>query len=1079
MFKKFKSVVAVFLVVVMLFGTFSITISAATSQSPLSYNILDEYTIGEEKYSRVELSKDYKDVKKGAVFFLDSNGNVVTDKETYTKLIQIQLVLDVSTVAKRGLEETKEVIQYYYDVYSAIHLSEKVGTIAGKGCYLTLNLLNPEPFSMADATVDLVKEVASPDALVYNSILLIYSQNATIYANNALALTDDDLKNYENAMLFVESWDNSYASKNVVFEIAKDDLDEAASTSILKELGKYFKNVFVSFAEEFLGTFKVAKYIYDASTKIVDLGDLVTDLGIVAKYNNYLAEGMTGRLNKDFDMSTVLTIAEYMNVEEEPSEEENVGINSTINERIEQVLATYKPGNSYFTKNGKACSCHTNNSFSCVDSPSACNCLRKVTINGKTVDLLAVQCFGYARYWQQALFGAFEKDTAKFQKLSGVSGSLTANNVKNWFTNNKALLHPGTHIRVYSSSASSGHSIVLLDVDYNNGTVKYIDCNWSGKCAVGKITTITWANFASKFGTLHYGYVYKNYYTEYPTKEVPPIATEFVPTIKEGIYTLKIAHTSGTMLNVYNGVADWKNNPNLTTWKKDGTAEQKFYFKHEADGKYRIYAVCSGANGSVYNKVVDIYIGAKNTDVLNLGDKFDIWDKEAKYDNCQLFYVVPVEDGKYVIELASMPNAVLAAKNATEAAKNGGEIVLQNYESLATQQWYFYNESGTASVDPSVNNALEYTVTYNANGGDGAPTEQIKNHKTDLTLSTKTPVKLGYTFVGWDTSSRATTVKYQSGATYTADADMTLYAVWKANEYTVTYNANGGKNAPAVQIKTHGINLDVSSGVPTRDGYNFLGWAMTSDSTSVIYQPNGIYTANADVTLYAAWEKVGIDNSDVETEKESAIQTDLVVDSTETDDSSTATEKESVADKETVVDSTEVDTSIKVTDKETVADGTEVDKESAENKETVDDGTDADKESAENKETVADGTDADKESAENKETVADGTDADKESAENKETVADGTADTDKESVENKETVADGTDVDTDIVEDKETISDGTESESSNITTESGTESETADSTEKGDSCGSTISLSALLTVGTICTGFVFKKRKDD
>ena len=109
--------------------------------------------------------------------------------------------------------------------------------------------------------------------------------------------------------------------------------------------------------------------------------------------------------------------------------------NPTIAARIDKVLAAYKPGNSFFTKNGKACSCHANSNINCVNTPSNCNCLRKVTIDGKTVDLLATQCFGYARYWQQMLFGAIDTNTSKFQKLSGVSGSLTAANTKTWFTN--------------------------------------------------------------------------------------------------------------------------------------------------------------------------------------------------------------------------------------------------------------------------------------------------------------------------------------------------------------------------------------------------------------------------------------------------------------------------------------------------------------------------------------------------------------------------------------------------------------------------------------------------------------------
>ena len=146
-----------------------------------------------------------------------------------------------------------------------------------------------------------------------------------------------------------------------------------------------------------------------------------------------------------------------------------------------------------------------------------------------------------------------------------------------------------------------------------------------------------------------------------------------------------------------------------------------------------------------------------------------------------------------------------------------------------------------------------YTVTYDANGGSGAPEAQTKEPGVTLTLSSTKPTRTGYTFQGWATSASATTAAYKAGGSYTADASVTLYAVWKANTYTVSYNANGGTGAPANQTKTYGVKLTLSSTVPTRDGYKFLGWA-TSSSGSVAYQPGGSYTKNAKVTLYAVWE---------------------------------------------------------------------------------------------------------------------------------------------------------------------------------------------------------------------------------
>ncbi len=72
-----------------------------------------------------------------------------------------------------------------------------------------------------------------------------------------------------------------------------------------------------------------------------------------------------------------------------------------------------------------------------------------------------------------------------------------------------------------------------------------------------------------------------------------------------------------------------------------------------------------------------------------------------------------------------------------------------------------------------------YTVSYNANGGSNAPSSQTKWRGQALTLSSQTPKRANYTFLGWATSSSATSATYKAGASYTNDASVTLYAVWK------------------------------------------------------------------------------------------------------------------------------------------------------------------------------------------------------------------------------------------------------------------------------------------------------------
>ena len=161
--------------------------------------------------------------------------------------------------------------------------------------------------------------------------------------------------------------------------------------------------------------------------------------------------------------------------------------------------------------------------------------------------------------------------------------------------------------------------------------------------------------------------------------------------------------------------------------------------------------------------------------------------------------------------------------------------------------------SKSVSFNVTVPAWTSYAVKYNANGGSGAPSNQTKWKDQTLTLSSTKPTRTGYTFQGWGTSTSDTTVDYKAGASYTANAAITLYAIWKANTYTVSYNANGGSNAPANQTKTYGTTLTLSKTVPLRSKYTFKGWGTSASDTTVDYNPGGSYTANADITLYAIW----------------------------------------------------------------------------------------------------------------------------------------------------------------------------------------------------------------------------------
>ncbi|MBR7041985.1 MAG: InlB B-repeat-containing protein, partial [Bacilli bacterium] len=307
-----------------------------------------------------------------------------------------------------------------------------------------------------------------------------------------------------------------------------------------------------------------------------------------------------------------------------------------------------------------------------------------------------------------------------------------------------------------------------------------------------------------------------------------------------------------------------------------------------------------------------------------------------------------------------------------------GKVVLTIAKDKVLDKVLNGNEDTT--IDTGITFDNTYKITYNANGGSGAPKATTYKYATsgNTNITSDKPTKTGYTFLGWAETSTATKVKYKSGdvysknikkditlyalwvinkvyvkyhinggtwagstnthlnvansyVTYDKSADafvtnyggtinladwnnssyinikrtghtpkkgyewctksdgtgncynqstdytkvgtdtaashfcdartvsctVTLYANWVANTYKITYNANGGSGAPSATTYTYATSgtVSLSSAIPTRKGYIFLGWAESSSATNAKYQTGDIYSKGIDknVTLYAVW----------------------------------------------------------------------------------------------------------------------------------------------------------------------------------------------------------------------------------
>ena len=201
---------------------------------------------------------------------------------------------------------------------------------------------------------------------------------------------------------------------------------------------------------------------------------------------------------------------------------------------------------------------------------------------------------------------------------------------------------------------------------------------------------------------------------------------------------------------------------------------------------------------------------------------------------------------------------------------------------------------GSTLILSSTKPTKSYTITYNANGGSVSPASKSvscafnywkatngtayrfgenynENSATTMTAqwtnptagTLATPTRTGYTFNGWYTAASGGT---KVTSTSVISANTTLYAQWIINDHTISYNANGGTGAPSNQIVNHGFAATISSTIPTRFGYNFLGWSTSSSAASATYSPGTSITVSNDIALYAVWKQVTLGaNSSVTT----------------------------------------------------------------------------------------------------------------------------------------------------------------------------------------------------------------------
>lgn len=143
-------------------------------------------------------------------------------------------------------------------------------------------------------------------------------------------------------------------------------------------------------------------------------------------------------------------------------------------------------------------------------------------------------------------------------------------------------------------------------------------------------------------------------------------------------------------------------------------------------------------------------------------------------------------------------------------------------------------------------------------------TEKVlgRDSKTYPNYQLTIPKKTGYTFGGYFTGKNGAGTQYTSkdgamiNSLYKQDSDMTLYAKWDPNTYTVKFDSNGGTGTMANETMTYDTAKTLTANAFTNKDYDFIGWNSAKDGSGSFYTDKANVknlATSGTVTLYAQW----------------------------------------------------------------------------------------------------------------------------------------------------------------------------------------------------------------------------------
>lgn len=276
----------------------------------------------------------------------------------------------------------------------------------------------------------------------------------------------------------------------------------------------------------------------------------------------------------------------------------------------------------------------------------------------------------------------------------------------------------------------------------------------------------------------------------------------------------------------------------------------------------------SPSTGTAYQGRIGLYVTSSNSETqTTVTAQVWYWSQYSCQDSSNTFY----------FDWGASANSALGSGSINTPSNNGWNTANQVLIGIYSKTYgrgtsssqgtcsarftgieYGGGNSYTISVNFTIPARDRHSISYNANGGTGAPSTQYYYYGYDTTLSKTIPTRTGYTFLGWSISSTATSPTYYAGQAWggTNEGNYTLYAVWERISCAIKFDAssNGGMVSGSDSVVRTVYYGDKIGKLPTAErlNYKFIGWNTNQNASGQYIDET--YVVKANITLYAIFK---------------------------------------------------------------------------------------------------------------------------------------------------------------------------------------------------------------------------------